>query len=123
MAPFGISTRTNKRQGTYAHQIQSRVGGYHRGLNTLTRLSPSNSTIGSGAYSIGSTGTRASTANSSIRNNVPRNVPKPLQTSSLKKENGGQDITAVLVNRRDGKKILKRLNLDSFERPTLAGSA
>lgn len=34
--------------------------------------------------------------------NVGRNVPKLVNTSSLRKENGGQDITAVLVNRHGG---------------------
>jgi len=102
MAPFGISNRTSKRQGTYANQIQQgRVGGYHRGLNALTRLTPSSSGVGGGGFS-SVPGTKGSSLNSGSRNNIPRNVPKPLQTSSLKKENGGQDVTAVLVNRRNG---------------------
>ena len=59
-----------------------RPGVYHRGLNTLTKLS-------------GPAGSRGPA--------VPaRNLPRPVQTSSLKKENGGQDITAVLVNRDGG---------------------
>lgn len=100
MASLGINSRT-KRQATSSNLGQGRIGVYHRGLNTLTKLSNNNSNIVSSSYSLGS-GSRGSGAFPGARSNVPRNVPRPLQTSSLKKENGGQDVTAVLVNRANG---------------------
>jgi len=90
MAPLGFSARLQRQSNSSASGNQNvRVGGYHRGLNSLTRLN---------------TNTSARVAGGSVGR---RSVPRPIQTSSLKKENGGQDITAVLVNRNQasGKKV------------------
>jgi len=90
MAPLGFSARLQRQSNSSAAGNQNvRVGGYHRGLNSLTRLNTN-------------TGARVASGNVGRRS-----VPRPIQTSSLKKENGGQDITAVLVNRNQasGKKV------------------
>lgn len=122
MALFGVNTtRVQRQQGSssnssnynYAKAISSdsnRGGRYHRGLNSLTRLgggtgggggNNSNGMYGShGGTRGGGGGARGS--GSASTNVAPRSVPRPLQTSSLKKENGGQDVTAVLVNRNNG---------------------
>lgn len=110
MSSLGTSNRS-KRQATSSSnygnaQGVGRLGAYHRGLNTLTRLTSfnANGTVPSGLSLGQHGGTRGSSSVlSGARTNIPRSVPKPLQTSSLKKENGGQDVTAVLVNRRNGK--------------------
>ena len=80
----------------------------HRGaLTKLKSSTPSSSvgsfhTIGAGNSTSG-VGRLGGVANKALGAGlaVGRNVPKLVNTSSLRKENGGQDITAVLVN-RDG---------------------
>ncbi len=83
---------------------------HHRGV--LTKLTSSTSSsvgafssVGGGAGS-GSTvlGGKNGLSRGGVSSGlgVARNVPKLVNTSSLRKENGGQDITAVLVNRHGG---------------------
>lgn len=74
-----------------------------RGL--LTKIGSGGSGAGTtGGYGAGGLGGGGS---SSLRGSgaLGSNVPRPVNTSSLRKENGGQDITAVLVNRHGGKKV------------------
>ncbi len=98
----------------YSNRQHSSQNQYqHRGA--LTKLKSSST---AGAATNGATKSRAglavgvggAAASSSAatkafgagRLGVGRNVPKLVNTSSLRKENGGQDITAVLVNRHGG---------------------
>lgn len=85
---------------------------HHRGVLTkLTSSTSSSSTVGafSSVAGGGAGGSGSSTLKSGLGTRaigagfgVGRNVPKLVNTSSLRKENGGQDITAVLVNRHGG---------------------
>lgn len=80
MSTYAHSNRGQRNGGSYTSN-DKRVGVYHRGVNALTRLSgPKNNTAPI----------------------VSRNVPRPIQTCSLRKENGGQDVSAVIVNRNNG---------------------
>ena len=86
-------TNRNKNQNQQFH---------HRGA--LTKLNSSTSSSVGTFHTLNGSSTgngRAGLGNRSIGAglSVARNVPKLVNTSSLRKENGGQDITAVLVNR------------------------
>lgn len=90
----------------YNNNYHNRQQYHHRGALTKLTSSTSSSvgtfhTIGSGGGSggVGGLGARRAFGAGS---SVARNVPKLVNTSSLRKENGGQDITAVLVNRHGG---------------------
>lgn len=82
---------------------------HHRGV--LTKLTSSTSSSVGAFSSVGGAGSGStvlggksglSRGGVSSGLGVARNVPKLVNTSSLRKENGGQDITAVLVNRHGG---------------------
>mmetsp|Transcript_23948 Transcript_23948/g.35394 ORF Transcript_23948/g.35394 Transcript_23948/m.35394 type:complete len:100 (+) Transcript_23948:108-407(+) len=93
MAPSGFTSRLQRefsatRNQQHGNRSGTDRGSHPRGVYGLTTLS--------GATASSSHGTGRVSA-------VARNVPRPVQTSSLKKENGGQDISAVLVNRHGGK--------------------
>lgn len=87
MSSYGYSNRGQRTGGSGSYS-NDKHRSFHRNVNTLTRLGGSSS---GGAV-----------VPSNVQSSVGRNVPKPIQTCSLKKENGGQDITAVLVNRNNG---------------------
>ncbi len=83
---------------------------HHRGVLTKLTSSTSSSvgafsTVASGNSSGLGGGTKSGLGTRAIGAGlgVARNVPKLVNTSSLRKENGGQDITAVLVNRHGGR--------------------
>jgi len=96
MATYGYSNRVRGTGGSYNNNDKHRSGGgsFHRTVNTLTRLGGSSKGVGGHHQGGGNIGSGSAIP--------PRNVPKPIQTCSLKKENGGQDVTAVLVNRNNG---------------------
>ena len=98
MSTYGYSNRAQRGTGgSYNSNDRNRSGGgsFHRNVNTLTRLSGSSKGVG-GNHQGGVGGVNSGPAI------PPRNVPRPIQTCSLKKEHGGQDVTAVLVNRNNG---------------------
>ena len=76
---------------------------HHRGaLTKLTSSATSTSGVGSFSSAIGGGASGVGGFRRGIGaglGSLGRNVPKLVNTSSLRKENGGQDITAVLVNR------------------------
>ena len=93
MSSYGYNNRGQRTGGSGSYN-NDKHRSFHRNVNTLTRLGGGSSS-GGGAV-----------VPSNVQSSVGRNVPKPIQTCSLKKENGGQDITAVLVNRNNGKLVI-----------------
>eukprot|EP00978_Attheya_sp_CCMP212_P007803 scaffold18160_cov48-Attheya_sp.AAC.1 len=84
MAPTSFTSRLQQRYGASAAPSSPPHGGVRGQRGSLTR-------IGTSSARAGSTGGL-----------LAKNVPRPVQTSSLKKENGGQDLSTVLVNRNGG---------------------
>lgn len=85
------SSNTYQHRGVLTKLTSSTSSSYHSGT-------VASGTSGVGRVNIGGVANKAIGAGLA----VARNVPKLVNTSSLRKENGGQDITAVLVNRHGG---------------------
>ena len=102
----------NNYHNNHHHNRQNSTQSFHhRGVLTkLSSSTSSSSTVGAFSSVAGGGAGSSSTLKSGLGTRgigagfgVGRNVPKLVNTSSLRKENGGQDITAVLVNRHGGK--------------------